>query len=113
MNIIHRRAVALGRLIAERSLIKQASSAQIEIIVGLGFDADGAHGRFEPEFAEHDRGIAADLNARTDLAKYFCLLENKHFDPMMPQRNCRRQSAYATTSYEHAHVSSPLLDKLS
>jgi hypothetical protein len=31
----------------------------------------------------------------------------------MTQRYCSRQSANATTSYEHAHSLSPPLDKLS
>src|ERR1700693_2977607 len=72
MDVVHRRAIAARGLITERRLIKQSPGAQIAIVVGLGFDADGTHGGFEPKLAEHDRGIAGDLNAGADLVQHFC-----------------------------------------
>jgi hypothetical protein len=101
------------RFVSKRSLIKQAPGAQISIVVGLGFDADGLHRRFQPELAQHDRGVAGNLDAGADLVQPFCLFEHKHLDPLMTQRNCRRQSTNATTCYEHSHSSSPPLDNLS
>jgi hypothetical protein len=79
----------------------------------LWFDAGGSHGGFKSELAEHNRGIAGDLDAGTDFAQHFCLFENKRFDPLMTQCNRSSQSADATTGNQYAHGSSPPLDKLS
>src|SRR5258708_38407667 len=110
MDVVHRRAIAAGGLITERRLIKHSPGAQIAVVVGLGFDADSAHGGFESELAEHDRSNAGDLNAGANLAQHFCLLENKHVDPLMTQPNSSGPPANATTSTERTHPSATPLD---
>ena len=48
MDVVHRRAVAPRRFVAERGLVQHSAGAQVAIIVGLRLDADGADRRSRP-----------------------------------------------------------------
>ena len=107
MDVVHRRAVAPRRFVAERRLVEHLAGAQIAIVIGLRLDADGAHRRFEPEFAQHDRGIGGDLDAGADLVQHRRLLEHQRVDTLMAQRNRSSQSANTAACDEYAHEPSP------
>ena len=103
MDVVHRRAVAPGRLVAKRRLVQHAAGAQVAVIVGLRLDADGADRLLKADFAQHDRGIARDLDARADFGHDFGLLQHQRVDAMVPQCNRRRQTANTPTRDNDAH----------
>jgi len=87
MDIVHRGAVARRRFVAERRFVQHAAAAQVAIIVGLRLDADGADRRFKADLAQHDRGVAGDLDAGADFVHDLGLLEHQRVDALMTQRN--------------------------
>ncbi len=87
MNVVHRRAIAPRRFIAERSLVEHLAGAQIAIVIGLRLGAEGTHSRLEPEFAQHDRRIGGDLDAGADLVQHRRLFEHERVNALMAQRN--------------------------
>ncbi len=103
MNVVHRRAIAAGGLIAERSLVEHLAGAQIAIIIRLRLGAEGTHSRLEPEFAQHDRGIGGDLDAGADLVEHRGLLQHHYVDALMTQRNRSSQTPDASTRDDDAH----------
>ena len=87
MDVVHRRAVAAGRLVAERGLVEHVAGAQIAIVIGLRLDADRAHAGLEAELAQHDCRIGGDLDAGADLVHDRRLLQHQRVNALMAQRN--------------------------
>ena len=103
MDVVHRRAVTGGRFVAERRLVQHAAGAQVAVIVGLRLDADGADRGFEADLAQHDRGIAGDLDAGADLGHHLGLLQHQRVDAVMAQRNGSGQPANTAARDQNAH----------
>jgi hypothetical protein len=88
----------------ERRVVKAVAVIPGAIVASFRVDADARQRFPKSKHAQDARGVGRKLDAGADLAERFGLLEQLRIDAARPQRQQRREAAYAAAGDEHFEI---------
>ena len=104
VHVVHERAVAARRFLAERREVQEPAGRQVAVVVAFGHGGNGRQGRLQPQLAQHQRAVGGDLDARADLAQLGGALQHNRLDPVMAQGEGGGEATDAAANDHNSHA---------